>query len=345
MKSRTKSLAIAAALLAALAVQAPSSALPAGCVDADASVDVVGTAGLGLASGKYALPTSAPKALVVFAHGYRNRSDSWVDHLLTAARDHQVVAVAMDYTGTGPAPDNRGMPLIAGAQDTAAAAQHFSSACGLDDVFLFGVSMGGAVSGLALAEGPSGLFDYWVDVEGMNNITETYLEATAATPSSDYVRGAAEDIRAETSGGSPSELARRSVVTRAADIAASGLKGAVVVHAVGDGLVPYDQSVELVAALRSQAMTTDFFTVVRRSSSDTSGNTNGRIYNDFEDTTGPSYIPGSRPYFNELSGHGWEGSPTHTVIRTGFDRLWALVDGQAPVGLTVVLDKDEKLGS
>lgn len=341
MKNRTKRILMATAVAGAMLAAVPSQA----SVCTDATVTVRSTSSVGLAEGKYAFPTAAPKALVVFAHGYRNRSDSWADHLITAARDHQVVAVAMDYTGTGPAPDNRGMPLTAGALDTIKAAQHFSQTCGLDDVYLLGVSMGGAVSGLAVAEGPEGLFDYWVDVEGMVNIAETYAEATAAAPTSAYVAGARDDIFAETYGGSSAELTRRTVVARTPDIAASGVKGVTVVHAVGDGLVPYDQSVELVTGLRAQLVPTTFFTVVRRSSSDTAANANGRDYDDREDTTVPSYIPGSRAYVNDFSGHGWEGSPTHTVIKTAFDALWGMVDaGAYPAGETVVVDRDARLG-
>lgn len=341
---KTKRIFLATAIAGAMLAAAPSQAAP--CIDGDGTVSTENTATILQAEGKYAFPTSAPKALVVFAHGYRNTSDSWVDHLVVAARDHQAVAVAMDYTGTGPGPSYRGMPLAAGAADTIKAAQYFSQTCNLDRVYLLGVSMGGAVSGLAVAEGPVGLFDHWIDVEGMVNITETYAEATAAAPSGEYVAGARDDIREETSGGSPVELARRTIVARTGDIAASGVDGVTVVHAVADGLVPYDQSLELVAALRAQMVPTTFFTIARRSSSETAATANGRSYNDEEDTTVPSYIPGSRPYINDFSGHAWEGSPTHSVMRTALGALWGLVDGGPyPTGSTVVYDGDTRIGN
>jgi hypothetical protein len=42
-------------------------------------------------------------------------------------------------------------------------------------------------------------------------------------------------------------------------------------------------------------------------------------------------------YESPFAGHGWEGSDTHLVIKTGFEALWALMAG-SPVtpGETVV---------
>ncbi|HEV2685293.1 MAG TPA: hypothetical protein VGW79_01510, partial [Actinomycetota bacterium] len=68
--------------------------------------------------GHYALPkTHHPKTLVVMFHGYGNTSNSWVCHLLDAAENHDAVAVAMDYRGTGLAADHRGWFVKEGAED------------------------------------------------------------------------------------------------------------------------------------------------------------------------------------------------------------------------------------
>jgi hypothetical protein len=42
-------------------------------------------------------------------------------------------------------------------------------------------------------------------------------------------------------------------------------------------------------------------------------------------------------YVSPFAGHGWEGSDTHLVVRTGFDQLFSLMGGAtvAP-GETVV---------
>src|SRR5205823_2771895 len=81
------------------------------------------------------------------------------------------------------------------------------------------------------------LFDYWIDVEGATNVSETYTEARALAPVNDFANHAVQDIEQEMGG--PIEMAyarylQESVVTRAADIKASGVKGVVLVHATND---------------------------------------------------------------------------------------------------------------
>lgn len=291
-------------------------------------------------SGLYALPEAPATQLVVFAHGYRNTSAAWIPHLERFARDHGVVAVAMDYRGTGPVDpvrgNYRGFPIANGAEDSIAAAKHFLAACStLTKVFILGVSMGGNVSGFAVAEQPKRadgmpLFDYWIEVEGVTNITETYFEARAASAGGDqYIVGARDDIQAENGGTfeeMPEEYLRRTIVARAGDIAASGVKGVVVVHGVDDGLVPYNQAREMVVALRAAGVPTDVFTVVSRGGGETGTTMTGHV-------AGPLFgALGLEPYESPLPGHGWEGSTTHAVIKTGLDRLGALLANQLVLG-------------
>jgi hypothetical protein len=196
---------------------------------------------------------------------------------------------------------------------------------------MYGVSMGGNTSGLAVAARPqrsdgSPLFDYWFDIEGATNVIETYLEArlVAGPPLSNQTgQTAVKEIEEEMGGtleAKPAVYRDHAVVTRAADIKASGIKGVVMAHGADDGTVPYNQSPEMFATLVEQRLPTDFFTVLRHGSAP-SGNT-------LEDTfTVSSRIPG---YNSPLTGHGDENDPTQPVIRTGLERLAALFDGQAP---------------
>ena len=119
-------------------------------------------------------------------HGYGNTSNSWVCHLLDAAQNHNAVAVAMDYRGTGTAADHRGWFVREGAEDSIFAAKYFLQKFpSIRNVEAFGISMGGNASGLAVAAGAkrpgtnTPLFDYWVNVEGATSMVETYLEAQA----------------------------------------------------------------------------------------------------------------------------------------------------------------------
>lgn len=289
------------------------------------------------ATGFVAYPSSAPKGIVAFAHGYGHTALSWSHHLRWAARELGVVAVAMDYRGLkvtapkkdGDLPGSRGWPVQAGALDTIAGTQALER-CAKGPNVMFGVSMGGNVSGLVVAEGAqrkdkSGpLFDYWIDVEGVTNMAETYLEARALQPAlGGDATTAVEDISAETGGpieAVPQAYAKRSVVTRGADIAAGGLKGAVIIHGVDDGKAGYNQSVEMAAALEVEGVPAQLFTVLRRTPESE------------RETTLTGYV-GSKidpKYTSPFAGHASETSFVHIVMKTAFDRLIALYRGELP---------------
>jgi len=365
VKNRARILT-AAMLASALSAVIPASADACTPPDADATPKTQDLAGFpGGLNGHYALPASAtPTQLVVYAHGYRNISDSWVCHLLDAAA-RGAVAVAMDYRGTGytGAPgDHRGWFVREGAQDSIDAARFFLETYpSITTVGLLGVSMGGNASGLAAAAGatrPGGapLFDYWVDVEGATNVAETYLEASlvqyAGGTTGAYAAGAADDIEAQI-GTTPDAdpvafatgLADLAVLTHADDIAASGLKGVAVVHGLDDGLVPYNQSRELVTALRALGMPTSMHTVLRRNdwqNPDSSGDEAGTVLS--SNAMGPVFGAAGEQYPAPFAGHGWEGSSSHLVIKTGFDLLFALMNGTTQPANTEAL-VDSELGT
>jgi acetyl esterase/lipase len=205
-------------------------------------------------------------------------------------------------------------------------------------VVVMGISMGGNASGLAVAAGAtradgSPLFDYWVDVEGATNVTETYLEARlVANSGNEYAAGAFADIEKEMGG--PIESAQdrytqESVVTRGDDIGASGLKGAIVVHGFDDGLVPYNQSREMAAVLRGQQIPVEFYSIAGRGDGE-SGTT----------LTGSGIGAVDPSYESPFAGHGAEESNTQLVIKTGFERLWELVNGTAPVDTETVIHEN-----
>jgi hypothetical protein len=184
------------------------------------------------------------------------------------------------------------------------------------------VSLGGNTSGLIAAAGAtradgSPMFDWWVDIEGVNNVMETYMEARAASPS------AAADIEEETGGSideKPEEFQARTNILRVADMKAAGLKGVVLVQGVDDGLVPYNQSQEMFDALAAGGIPAQYFTVTLKD--DTSE----------KETTLSGAVVGSadRTYVSPLAGHTSELSTTHIVSTTGFARLNAIFGGHPP---------------
>lgn len=296
------------------------------------------------ATGHYAVPRDEPSTLVVFAHGYGHTSYSWIEHMKTAARDHGVAAVTMDYRGIEISPDSnndglpesRGWNVMKGAEDSIAVAQAFERSCGsIENFVIFGVSMGGNTAGLVVAlqgersivdsEGEP-LFDHWFNIEGATNVTETYLSARALAPANATAARAYEDIEKEMGApieSDPAPYQERTVVSRMDDIKASGIKGVVVVHGLDDGLVPYNQGREMSTLLAIHGINTDMFTIGRKSpESEKETTASGHVLSNLD----PDYR-------SPLAGHASEKSTTHIVMVTAFERLWGLVDnGETPGG-------------
>jgi hypothetical protein len=279
--------------------------------------------------GFYAVPSRTAKGIVVFDHGYGHTAYSWVQHIEQVAKRDGVIAIAMDYRGqhdSPPAkgetlPSSRGWRVAEGAQDSIAAAKLFDRTCktgGLNTVY--GVSMGGNTSGLVVAAQPKRangkpLFDYWFAIEPAVNVTETWTEATAVAQSGNvFAKNAAADIEQEMGGtpaAAPTAYQSHTVMARIQDIAGAGLKGVAVVQGVDDGLVPYNQSRELVAGLRASRITVD----------DVTAGTRG---NGEPGTTLSSNAVGPAGQTPPFAGHGSEVSNKQLVIVTGFDLLDAL---------------------
>ena len=278
------------------------------------------------ATGHYSFPAKAPETLILFAHGYGHDSRSWLDHMRKTSADHGALAVAMDYRGTYEEKTEdgttiRGWFVKEGAADLVAAAQHFQARCpSIQQTILFGVSMGGNSSGLALAKaadekavGGGPLFDYWFDVEGAVNVVETYAGASVLAPANAFAANAKADIEDEMNGtpaDDPEGYRDLAVVSHIDEIVASGVKGVAVIHAVEDGLVPYNQAREMYGELVQAQVPIEMFTIGQKGDGE-SGTT----------ITGYSPVKDS-PY----AGHASETSDTHVVMVTAFDRLWSLVD-------------------
>lgn len=289
--------------------------------------------GGGIAQAAYVLPAGKPRGIVVFDHGYSHTMYSWVRHMQRTARTLGVIAVTPDYRGqvddlrAQPLPTSRGWRVAEGAVDTNTVVQLFDRAClkGKGHNVLYSVSMGGNTAGLALAARPkrangAPLYDAWVDVEGAANVIETYQAARLLAPANTFAAHAVADIEEEMGGTFeevPEVYAERTVVNRTGDIAASGVKGVVMVHGVADGLVSHDISRQLQALLLARGVPVDFTAFVTR----TAGSEPG--------TTIDGYAPTGQT--SPFAGHASEASETHDVGMHGFAKLAELYRG-VPVG-------------
>jgi hypothetical protein len=282
--------------------------------------------------GYYATPVGQAVGLVVFFHGYGHTAKEWSDtHLARVAEQHHVIALAMEYPGaldeSGQATEKT-WQVAEGAAASNTVAQKFVEQCrGLDTVVSYGVSMGGNASGLAVAS-TSGLYDWWFDIEGANNVVETYLEARALAGSGDkFATAATQGIELEMDGkkledtGAAEIYQAHTNVFRVDDIVASGIKGVVMVHALDDGLVPYDQSREMQAAIGGR-LPVQFWTVGTCTSvCDKDTTIDGYVQN---------YTDDYAPRANLFAGHSGELNYDSLVGNTGFERLDALFAGIEP---------------
>ena len=345
MNRSTRRIALLAAAVT-VAATLPAAAVSHACKgDPSVAQSITTTVDGQSTTGLFALPAKPPKALVVFAHGYSHTVESWRPHITRTATNDGIVAVAMNYRGDvyvppsapGGLPSSRGWQVSEGAQDSIAAAKHFLNLCPtIKTVVMYGVSMGGNTAGLALAAGATRangapLFDYWINVEGASNVSETYQEARLVAQSGNtFAKNATEDIERQMGGTFeevPETYLERSVVTRADDIAASGLRGAIFVHGLDDGLVPYNQSREMVTLLHQVGVPTEMFTVVTRQPGTEPGTT----------LTGTALGPTGQ-YESPFAGHASEASQTHTVGMRGFAALTRILSGDTPICGEHVID-------
>jgi len=117
-------------------------------------------------------------------------------------------------------------------------------------------------------------------------------------------------------------------VLRVADIAAGGLKGVIKVHGVDDGLVPFNQAREMVAALDLEGIPVHMFNVLRRTPESE------------RETTITGYAGGKLDpnYTSPFAGHASETSTVHIIMKTAFERLVALYRGEVPCRQETVVD-------
>lgn len=324
--------------VALLSLLTPASSHGAiACTDGSAGVRPVPVPGeVAGATGQVALPEEKPTQLVVMMHGYGHTSDSWVTHMARTA-ERGAIAFAMDYRGQFVDDEGniRGWRVTEGAEESLAVAHRYLAACpSIEEVFAFGISMGGNTAGLLVAAGetkPDGspLVDTWIAGEPAANMIETYLEATLVAPAVPTGARAVEDIEEETGGTLwevPEEYASRTVVLRADAIAASGVEGVVVLHGLDDGLVPYNQGRELATVLRAHGVPTDFYTFLRRNPDGDPDHEGGSTLS--ENVGDPLWEnTGQGQYPEPLTGHGTESSQTHILVQRSLEVLFELMEG------------------
>jgi hypothetical protein len=189
---------------------------------------------------------SLPTRLVIFCHGH-HESMNVFDSYLPLFTDEHTVTLAISYRN-----DNQ-FPVMAGAEDIIFAATAMLNLYpSVQHIYLYSASMGGAIAGTAIAESRyytlpgNRRLAFWVNASGVSNLSELYSEALLFYPD------ARTELEAET-GGTPlnkrQEYVRRSPALRTQDMKAAGLQQVSMIHARHDGIVLYNQAVQLCSAL------------------------------------------------------------------------------------------------
>ena len=151
------------------------------------------------------------------------------------------------------------------------------------------------------------------DIEGAVNVLETYAGAATLAPANSFAANAKADIEDEmnaTFEEDPEGYRDLAVVSHMDEIAASGVKGVAVIHALEDGLVPYNQAREIVTQLLAKQLPLEVYTIGEKGEGESGTTVTG--YSPFKDSP--------------FAGHASEKSETHLVMVTALDRLWQLVD-------------------
>jgi len=200
------------------------------------------------ADGWLAYPTDiVPDTLLVFAHGCCGPLPAnWADLLaLHHARHNGMVVVAMDYRGP-----LAGWNVGSGHSDLVAATIDLQHRFPITRTIVWGVSMGGEVSGMAVAERPD-LYDYWISSSGVGDLATQWGQQTFRAQIEAEAHGTPVTARAAYDRRSPTALAPRM----------KGLTHAYLIHGSGDTAVPWSESQQLFKDLRDLGIPASMYTV------------------------------------------------------------------------------------
>jgi dipeptidyl aminopeptidase/acylaminoacyl peptidase len=195
--------------------------------------------------------------LVVFCHGHTDTAATEASYLIPLAAHTGAPVLAMN---------NRGAPgawnPTTGWQDTLAATRWYKHQHpGIRLTVLWGWSMGGMTSGLALAHEHHRLFDYWVAsfpvVEDAGAcVVYKALGAVDGEP------GAGQEVQNDAGGCNPAQCPTNYMERSPTFLAARiHVRRAIFLHGLGDDNSPYEQSREMQAALQVHGIPTSMYSV------------------------------------------------------------------------------------
>jgi dipeptidyl aminopeptidase/acylaminoacyl peptidase len=206
--------------------------------------------------------TGTPTKLLVIGHGCCGKPDQ--SGTVSAYADaYGAVAVAMDYRGPGRWDVPKGYRDLIGATENLKA--RFPS---ISRTVIWGLSMGGETTGLAVAARPD-LFDYWVDSFGVVDLFQEFAALglyPGVSPNVNDTGNPTGSWIVEAAGGTPVTAPATYLTMSPAYHADTmhGIKRAYISHGIGDLIVQYSQSRLMYANLVANGIPVSLDTVVTR---------------------------------------------------------------------------------
>ena len=206
--------------------------------------------------------TATPTKLLVFGHGCCGKPDQSA-FVRAYADAYGAVAVAMDYRGPGRWDVMKGhRDLIAATEDMQA---RYPS---ITRTVLWGISMGGETTGMAVAARPD-LFDYWVDTFGVTDLFQEFAALGAypgISPNANNTANPTGSWIVEQTGGTPA-TAHQAYLDRSPAYQAASMRGitrAYIAHGIGDLNVQFTQSRLMYEQLVANGIPVSLTTVLTR---------------------------------------------------------------------------------
>ncbi|MEU0875405.1 alpha/beta hydrolase family protein [Nocardia brasiliensis] len=265
MKPTTALLVSVVAALAALWFGVPAAAAAPDCAPDKVArqpitIAVDGEQASGWAYEPYTCsPGDLPaRQLIVAVHGFNEKSADYPDVMSALAQRSGATLLTLDQRGGNSRWKTGEWNPWAGWHDVVAAAQWYKGEHpSVSRTVLWGWSQGGMTSGLALAHGPAGLFDYWVNTAGPSNAVDYWnLGNSLGLPQLTQIERDAGDC-------SPAECPQayrdRSTAALAAQLHA---RRSFLVHGTADPIVPYQHSLDLKAGLAAAGKPYSMYTIV-----------------------------------------------------------------------------------
>ncbi|MEV0252617.1 prolyl oligopeptidase family serine peptidase [Nocardia sp. NPDC050712] len=198
-----------------------------------------------------------PRNLVVAVHGHGGSSGDLADYLTSIARRTATPFLVMDMRNATSTWKTGDWNLWAGWRDIVAATEWYTRDKPVERTVLWGWSQGGITSGLALAHGPRGLFDYWVDNYGPADNFTMWVEAPKIAP------GLRRQIERDAGGCTPI-VCPQSYYERSPALLAHKIDvdRAFLVHGTSDDVIPFRASTEMRDALAAAGTPLSMYTVV-----------------------------------------------------------------------------------